>query len=154
MQKQRFDVTGMSCAACQAHVEKAVSKVDGVKNVSVSLLTNSMNVECDDAVCSGENIISAVSSAGYGAAMAQGKGSAPDITKKAADNAGDKKRRLWLSVAFMLPLFYLCMGPMAGLPVPVIFTGRENIMIFALTQLILAGVVCGINFEYFKNGFK
>ncbi len=154
MQKQRFDVTGMSCAACQAHVEKAVSKVDGVKNVSVSLLTNSMNVEFDDAVCSGENIISAVSSAGYGAVKSQGKNSAPDITKKAADNAGDKKRRLWLSVAFMLPLFYLCMGPMAGLPIPGIFTGRENIMIFALTQLILSGVVLAINFEYFKNGFK
>ncbi len=154
LKKQRFDVTGMSCAACQAHVEKAVGKVGGVKNVSVSLLTGSMNVEFDEAACSDSDIISAVKGAGYGAGLPSGKNASPDISDKAAGDAAYKKRRLWLSIGFMVPLFYLCMGPMAGLPVPGIFSGRENAMVFALTQLLLAGVVSVINFDYFKNGFK
>ncbi len=153
--KQKFDVSGMSCAACQAHVEKAVSKVEGVSDVSVSLLTNSMNVEFDPEKCAPESIISAVSHAGYGASPASAdKKQTADITDKTAENAKLMKKRLWWSVGFLVPLFYLCMGHMIGLPMPAIFTGHKNMMIFALTQLVLAFVVSAINFHYFRNGFK
>ncbi len=155
MSKQSFDVTGMSCAACQAHVEKAVSKVEGVKDVSVSLLTNSMRVEYDGGVCDDAKIISAVSGAGYGASVRSGESkAAPDVTDAADKNTKAMKKRLWLSVGFLVPLFYLCMGHMIGLPIPSIFTGHENMMILALTQLILTFIIASINFHYFRNGFK
>lgn len=155
MSKQSFDVSGMSCAACQAHVEKAVSKVEGVKDVSVSLLTNSMRVEYDGGICDDGKIISAVSGAGYGASVKSADKKAPvDVTDAADKNAKAMKKRLWLSVGFLVPLFYLCMGHMAGLPIPSIFTGHENMMIFALTQLVLTFIIAAINFHYFRNGFK
>ncbi|MBR1421889.1 MAG: heavy metal translocating P-type ATPase, partial [Ruminococcus sp.] len=155
MSKQSFDVSGMSCAACQAHVEKAVSKVEGVKDVSVSLLTNSMRVEYDGGICDDGKIISAVSGAGYGASVKSADKKAPvDVTDAADKNAKAMKKRLWLSVGFLVPLFYLCMGHMAGLPIPSIFAGHENMMIFALTQLVLTFIIAAINFHYFRNGFK
>ena len=110
--KQKFLVTGMSCASCSAHVEKAVSKVPGVISVSVSLLTNSMTVDFDQQKTAPEAIIQAVQQAGYGASL-------PDSGKKAEkkspakmeeDAAASMKKRLIWSMVFMIPLFYLAMG--------------------------------------------
>ncbi len=150
MKKTKFDVTGMTCSACQAHVEKAVKAVEGVSTVNVNLLRNYMQVEFDENTTSPEKIIAAVVNAGYGAS---------DLDKKAEKSASSSdlknmKKRLILSLCFMLPLFYLCMGHMLGLPVPAIFNGHENIMIFCLTQLLLTIPIIALNFHFFRNGFK
>lgn len=148
---EQYNVTGMSCAACSARVEKAVSAVEGVKTCSVSLLTNSMSVEGD---VSPEVIISAVKAAGYGASL---KGAA----KQAAsddDSLADKetpalKRRLFASIGFLLVLMYFSMGHMMlDLPVPAFFEG--NHIALGLMQMILAAIVMVINQKFFINGFK
>ena len=150
MRKEKFDVTGMSCAACQAHVEKAVSKLDGIKNVSVNLLQNSMLCEFDENLASSEKIITAVKNAGYGASL---KGKSKENSE--SDNEiKDMKKRLWWSVAFLVPLFYICMGHMANIPIPPIFTGHKNMLVYALAQLLLTIPIIAINFHYFTNGFK
>lgn len=149
--KQRFDVTGMTCSACSAHVEKGVSKLAGVKNVSVSLLQNSMTVEYDESALNEQQIINAVKHAGYGATVAGSK-KVENVTVKSSADAM-KKRMLW-SIVFLVPLFYLCMGHMAGIPIPPIFTGHENMMVFALTQLFLTIPIIVLNKHYFINGFK
>ncbi|SDA13927.1 Cu+-exporting ATPase [Ruminococcus sp. YE71] len=149
MQSQKFNVGGMTCSACQAHVEKAVRELDGVRSVNVSLLQNTMQVEFDEAECSVGNIITAVGNAGYTAAEKGAEPAAP-----AADKLGSMRKRLVWSVGFLLPLFYLCMGHMIGLPIPLIFTGHENMMVFALTQLMLTIPIIALNTHYFRNGFK
>ena len=154
--KQKFLVTGMSCASCSAHVEKAVSKVPGVISVSVSLLTNSMTVDFDQQKTAPEAIIQAVQQAGYGASL-------PDSGKKAEkkspakmeeDAAASMKKRLIWSMVFMIPLFYLAMGHMMHWPLPGIFLGDENLLIFALTQFLLCLPVLIVNRKYFTGGFK
>lgn len=152
MKKLKFDVTGMTCSACQAHVEKAVRNVSGVSAVNVNLLQNSMQVEFDDGLIGALQIISAVERAGYGASE---KGAKSD---NKAGSAGDEirkmKTRLISSVCFLIPLFYICMGHMFGLPVPSILSGHENMMIFAITQLLLTVPIIALNFHFFRNGFK
>ncbi len=148
--KKRFSVSGMTCSACSAHVEKAVAKLDGVENVTVSLLQNSMTVSFDEKILTAEKICTAVSKAGYGAL--------PDGEKKTVQNGADplkamKIRLIW-SVIFLVPLFYLCMGHMIGLPMPGIFMGHENMGVFALTQLFLTLPIVIINRNYFVNGFR
>ena len=160
MEKKKFDVTGMSCAACQGHVEKAVKKLDGVKSVNVNLLQNSMQVEYDESCVSPADMIAAVEKAGYGASeKAAGGAQTGGDTGAARSNAAEKalknmKRRLISSVVFLVPLFYICMGHMAGFPLPTILKGHENMMIFALTQLLLTVPIIALNFHYFSNGFK
>lgn len=152
MKKLRFDVTGMTCSACQAHVEKAVRNISGVSAVNVNLLQNSMQVEFDDALTGVLQIISAVERAGYGASEKGVK------SEKTADSGTDEikkmKKRLIYSVCFLIPLFYICMGHMLGLPVPSILSGHENMMIFAITQLLLTVPIIALNFHFFRNGFK
>ena len=154
---EQFVVTGMSCAACQARVEKAVSKVDGVDSCSVSLLTNSMGVEgnADPA-----KIIEAVEKAGYGASL---KGeekksiSASEKLKMEEEALEDKetpklKRRLILSVGFLIVLMYITMGyNMWGWPLPSFFD--HNFMALSLTQMFLALIVMAINHKFFTSGF-
>lgn len=156
MQKKKFDVTGMTCSACQAHVEKAVRGVSGVKSVNVNLLQNSMQVEFDETAADAAAIINAVSDAGYGAAEKGAKGN--DASKASADIASEEllkmKRRLVLSVCFLVPLMYLCMGHMFGAPIPSVFSGHENMMLFALTQLLLTIPIIALNFHFFRNGFR
>lgn len=160
MEKKKFDVTGMSCAACQGHVEKAVKKLDGVKSVNVNLLQNSMQVEYDESCVSPADMIAAVEKAGYGASeKAAGGAQTGGESGAAKSNAAEKalknmKRRLISSVVFLVPLFYICMGHMAGFPLPAILKGHENMMIFALTQLLLTVPIIALNFHYFSNGFK
>ena len=130
MKKLKFNVTGMSCAACQAHVEKAVSKVNGVMDVNVNLLANK--------ITNAQSVINAVESAGYGASEIGDKENKTASPVAATQDESKKmKKRLWWSVGFLIPLFYICMGHMANIPIPPIFAGHKNMMIYALTQLLL-----------------
>ena len=156
--KCKFDVTGMSCAACQAHVEKAVNALEGVDNAAVNLLANSMVAEFDESKLSPEDICAAVDKAGYhasvhGASPAAGAGAARQ-SDPAAEQARQMKHRLILSIIFLVPLFYLCMGHMVGAPLPSIFLGVENSMVFTLTQLVLVVPIMYINDHYFIDGFR
>lgn len=150
MKKTKFDVTGMTCSACQAHVEKAVNALEGVSAVNVNLLRNYMQVEFDESLVTADKIIDAVVKAGYGASETGKKSE-----KSASDgNLKGMKKRLILSLCFMIPLFYLCMGHMFGLPIPKILDGTENMMIFTLTQLLLTIPIIALNFHFFRNGYK
>ena len=126
MKKQKFTVTGMTCAACQANVQRAVSRLDGAKSVDVNLLSGSMTVEYDENILNNEEIINSVSSIGYGALLpsaaetSKGKFSSEwEKRKQRAENErlAMKKRLIW-SVVLLIPLMYVAMGPMMGLPVP------------------------------------
>ena len=154
--KQRFDVTGMSCSACSAHVEKAVSRVPGIDTVQVNLLQNSMTVEYADGAVDEKTIIDAVTEAGYGASVKgqEVKKAANEVQKKASDDTRAMKHRLLWSIVFLVVLMYVSMGHMLGFPLPGILTGHENVMIFALTQFILTLPVMYLNRKYFENGFK
>ena len=153
---EQYNVTGMSCAACSARVEKAVSQLDGVESCSVSLLTNSMGVTGD---VSAENVIAAVEAAGYGASI---KGN--DQEKKSTGISADEellkdretpklKKRLIASLCFLIPLMYFSMGAMMwGWPVPAIL--EHNHVAMGLIQLLLTGIVMVINQKFFISGMK
>lgn len=161
MKKEQFNVTGMTCAACSARVEKAVGRLPGVDKIAVNLLKNSMVVEYDEAALDTQKIIGAVTEAGYGASLKeaaqQGKAakamqaSANDIARQEYEAV---KKRLKLSLVFAVPLSYISMGHMMGWPLPEIFLGVENAMIFSLTLLLLVIPVVFINFKFFRVGFK
>ena len=165
---EQYTVTGMSCAACSAHVEKAVSKVPGVTSCSVSLRTNSMGVEGTASV---QEIITAVEKAGYGASKKesgkkdgrQGIASKEDTLKKSAQEAERAmKWRLAISIGFLVPLMYISMHHMFyewfGLPIPKIidsiFSGTQNAIIFGFTQILLLLPIVYVNRNYFIVGFK
>lgn len=152
--KQKFDVTGMTCSACSAHVEKSVSKLEGVQCVNVNLLQNSMVVEYDDHALGTTDIIHAVESGGYGASVQGGNKTQEAPKNVAAEEMHHMKRRLIASFCFLIPLFYISMGHMMGAPLPAILLGDENVMIFALTQLFLTIPVLIINKKYYVVGFK
>ncbi|MCI8497610.1 MAG: heavy metal translocating P-type ATPase [Clostridiales bacterium] len=163
--KQKFNVGGMTCASCSAHVEKAVGKLDGVSSVSVNLLAKNMTVEYDADVLSADGIMKAVSDAGYQASLDDGSGAkvqSPSKTADAWDEAGALRRRFWTSLCFLVPLMYLSMYHMFnewfGLPIPGfmhdLFHGPENAVTFALTQLILVCPILLVNQKYFTTGFK
>lgn len=152
--KQKFDVTGMTCSACSAHVEKSVSKLEGVQCVNVNLLQNSMVVEYDDNALGTTDIIHAVESGGYGASVQGGTKTQEAPKNVAAEEMHHMKRRLIASFCFLIPLFYISMGHMMGAPLPAILLGDENVMIFALTQLFLTIPVLIINKKYYVVGFK
>lgn len=161
MKKDQFNVTGMTCAACSARVEKAVGRLPGVDKIAVNLLKNSMVVEYDETALDTQKIIGAVTDAGYGAslkeAVQQGKAartmqaSANDIARQEYEAV---KKRLKLSLVFAVPLSYISMGHMMGWPLPEVFLGVENAMIFSLTLLLLVIPVVFINFKFFRVGFK
>ena len=164
-QKQTFDVSGMTCAACSARVEKTTSGVAGVEHAVVNLLKNSMEVEYDGNPATLAAISAAVEKAGYGAAprveatAAAGAPSGPAIASAARENAAAKvaahvRMRLIVSFVFTIPLFYLSMGHMFGWPIPGIFLGHENMLTFAFTQFLLLLPVIFVNFKFFRVGFK
>lgn len=150
----------MTCSACSAHVEKAVGKVNGVRTVSVSLLTNSMTVDYDEAAAGEREIIAAVENAGYGADTARSaagkqKGAAdPDPNAVLADEIKQMKTRVVWSFVFLLPLFYISMGHMMGLPLPHVLHGNENAIAFSFTQFLLCLPIVYLNRKYFQVGFK
>ena len=152
---EQYNVTGMSCAACSARVEKAVKKVPGVTSCSVSLLTNSMGVE---GTASPAAILSAVQEAGYGASpknasSSKASGASADLDALADHETPKLKRRLIASLGFLLVLMYFSMGHMMwGWPLPHWFDGNHVAM--GLVQLLLAGIVMVINQKFFINGFK
>ena len=154
--KQKFNVTGMTCSACSAHVEKAVRAVDGVSDVNVSLLTNSMNVEFDPAVASVDKIVAAVEHGGYGASPYEATPSAQNAKSKTSAQHQNtvSLARLVVSLAFCAVLMYVSMGSMVGLPLPSFLTGHENAVSFALVQLLLCLPVWYVNRNYFAVGFK
>ena len=155
--KQTFNVSGMTCSACSAHVEKAVCRLDGVAEVNVSLLTNSMQVTYDEDAASSEAIIAAVKSSGYGASLPQAAGTAAPAARQEDVMAGElaqmKHRMVW-SFAFLIPLFYISMGHMMGAPLPGFLTGMDNALAFAFTQLLLTLPIMYLNDKYYKVGFK
>lgn len=162
MRKEQFDITGMTCSACSARVEKSVAKLPGIQEVSVNLLKNSMVASYDEAVLDTAGIVQAVEKAGYGAfpkTATQNKSSAavpaakPEVSTAQAAYR-QMKQRLLLSAIFTIPLFYISMGHMMGWPLPVFLLGMENAMSFAFTQFLLLLPVVFVNFKYYRMGFK
>lgn len=151
--KQKFDITGMTCSACSSHVDKSVRRLSGVCEVNVNLLKNSMVVEYDENVLDTQNIINAVKSGGYGASVA---GAQKQQITDAAKNSEEKsvKNRLIVSFACLIPLMYISMGHMWGLPFLEVFDKIENALAFAFTQFLLTIPVVFVNRKYFKAGFK
>ena len=147
---ERYSVTGMTCSACSARVEKAVSKLDGVISVSVNLLTNSMTAEHDDSITT-DDIINAVRNAGYGASLYETKRAS---SGRKSDAEKIMLKRLISSVCLLIPLMYISMGHMIGLPIPSIFTGHHNALNFALIQLVFCIPIMIINHKYYTVGFK
>ena len=170
MQKESFNVTGMTCSACSARVERAVKKMEGTAEVSVNLLTNTMTLAYDAAVTSPAAIIAAVENAGYGASVkgaggaqaAPQSGSAADAGADAAERATRAMRsRLLTSILFLLPTMYLAMSPMLamwGVPYAAgfqeVFWGAENALTFALAQFMLVLPIMYVNRPYYVNGFR
>ena len=169
MAQDKFDVGGMTCAACQAHVDRAVSKLDGVQSVAVNLLAGSMMVDYDPVQVTPDDICTAVDRAGYSASpistgadavqsgSAQARSGAAHMespTKKLEAAASAMRTRLIVSIVFLIPLFYIGMGHMLGWPLPGIFTDHTHSMTLALTELVLLIPIVYVNDAYFINGFK
>ena len=167
MKIEKYNVTGMTCAACQANVTRCVSKLPGVSEVNVSLLANNMTVSYDETAVTESDIVQAVSKIGYGASpveQADAQGTAKgksgfskewqDRQDRTLQNQKAMKTRLVSSIVILIPLMYIAMGHMMGLPVPGIFVGTENTLISALTQLLLTIPVLFINRHFFQTGFK
>lgn len=165
MKTEKYNVTGMTCAACQANVTRCVSKLEGVEEVNVSLLANQMTVSYDESKVGEEDIIQAVEKIGYGAssleqqpAAAQSRGGFRSEWQARQDQAMNSqkqmKRRLISSIVLLVPLMYIAMGSMMGLPVPWFFVGMENSLVNALAQLLLTIPVLFINRHFFQTGFK
>ena len=169
MAQDKFDVGGMTCAACQAHVDCAVSKLDGVQSVAVNLLAGSMLVDYDPEQVTPDDICTAVDRAGYSASpvsagteatpggSAQARSGAAHMespTKKLEVAASAMRTRLIVSIIFLIPLFYIGMGHMLGWPLPSVFTDHTHSMTLALTELVLLIPIVYVNDAYFINGFK
>ena len=157
--KQTYHVTGMSCAACAAAVEKSVRKLPGVKRADVNLLANKLSVEIDPEIVTPADIMRAVEKAGYGAEPLDIKAAASASRSKTAVNPAEveqkeMKQRLILSVVFLIPLLYLSMGHMAGLPLPSRLHGAANAVPYAFTQFLLTLPIVAINRKFYSSGFK
>ena len=167
--RQTFDVTGMTCAACSARVTKAAQGVPGVQEAAVNLLKNSMELVYDGDPDTIVAVSAAVEKAGYGAipridaqvepAVDSGANVAAalpttSVSAAAARAADEVKRRLIVSAAFAIPLFYLSMGHMFGWPLPAFFLGHQSMMVVALTELLLLVPILFVNRGYFQRGFK
>ena len=162
MKNEKFHITGMTCAACQANITRNVGKLDGVEEVNVSLLANQMTVAYDEEKTDEQAIIHAVTEIGYGAS-----GTGTEAQKDSGfgkewqnrremteENQKEMQRRLITSLAILIPLMYVAMGPMMSLPVPGFLVGMENSLISALTQLLLTVPVMIINRHFYQSGFK
>ena len=162
MEKRNFNISGMSCAACSAMVKKSVEKLNGVISADVNLLANSMTAEYDPLLVSPALIIEAVTNAGYGASLKEkeikGRSSEKPASAKPPNpldtELSGMKHRLAASIVFLVPLMYVSMGHMAGLPLPGFLSGAENGVSFALTQFLLCLPVAFTNRKFFTNGFK
>ena len=159
MTKKKFSVTGMSCAACSAAVEKAVSRLDGVESAQVNLLANSMVCTYDELKTDPSAVIAAVEKAGFGAAEAAEAGQTSAVPKAKSKEAPSDgftaiRTRLWVSVVFLVVLMYVSMGHMIGLPLPHFLHGTQNPVPFAFLQFLLTLPVLYVNRKFYFNGFK
>lgn len=159
METRQFNVTGMSCAACSSRVEKAVCALRGVSAAEVNLLTNSLKATFDEGVLGVEDIERAVEDAGYGASekgfAGRGRTAAATASEADAEAAAEAVRvRLIWSFALLAPLMWLSMGPMAGLPVPVMLTGAQGAPMMAFTQFLLTLPIVLLNRRYFTGGLR
>jgi len=158
MKTEKFDVTGMTCSSCVAHVEKSVRKLTGIKSVNVNLLTNSMSVIFDEHDLTVQSIENAVVDAGYEAHLREITtnsvvSSSPKIDYVQLEQA-EMKMRWWTSLIFLIPLLYISMGHMIGLPYPHSFHSIENVLLIAFTQFLLTLPIVFVNRKYFQVGFK
>ncbi len=157
--KQKFSVTGMTCSACSAHVEKTVAGLRGVHSVHVNLLGGTMAAEYDQSVTNDGEILKAVEDAGYHASLSASVSSARGekavhAEETVIDEMSSMKRRFFTSLIFLLPLFYLAMGHMLGFPVPGILHGDRNALSFALAQFLLLLPILYVNDKYYKVGIR
>ena len=156
--KQKFDITGMTCSACSANIEKNVKKVTGVQDVNVSLLSNSMSVEYDDTKTGDNQIVQAVTDAGYGASLAA-QGTKTTLKREpridpVVKQAAEMKNRLIVSFLFLIPLMYVSMGHMFHFPLPAWLHGTANAVSFSFLQLLLTLPIVYVNRKYYQVGFK
>lgn len=149
--KQTFTVTGMSCAACSARVERVTSRLSGVKSCAVDLLGGSMTVEYDEKLCAADQIIAAVTAAGYGACLPQGRKHKNEMQEKALSSM---KKRIIVSFVFLAAVMYLSMSGMLGLPLPQLLTKADHSLVFALVQLLLTLPIVLVNRTYYQKGLK
>lgn len=158
MEKLKFDISGMTCSSCASHVNRAVSKLKGVKNVNVNLLLNNMEVEFDNKILKSDDIIQAVEKAGYGASLDGNKKESNKDTenKNEKNNLKLLKRKLIVSICFLIPLMYIAMHHMLPTPTFIsnIFDGDDNIFTEVFTQFLLLIPIVYINRTYFSSGFK
>ena len=160
--KKEFDVSGMTCSSCAIHVEKSVRKIDGLGEVRVNLLTNTLSIDMDgeSVDIDDQRIVKAVEDAGYGASPKvkhdanEAVNSTNDPRVHVAKELKSMRSRLIVSFAFSIPLLYLAMGHMFNWPLPGLFHGTQNAMTFAFTQILLTIPVFIVNGRYFKTGFK
>jgi len=156
LKTKKFNITGMTCSACSARIEKNLNKTPGVTEVNVNLLSNNMTVKYDETVLSEGDIVKVVINTGYGASSAEKKKETPDKNDKtdAEKEFIEMKKRLIISFIFAVPLFYISMGHMLKWPLPDFFHGKANSITFAFTQFLLALPVMIINKKYYVVGFK
>lgn len=161
MKIEKFTVTGMTCAACQANVSKTVGKLAGVNSVDVNLLSGSMKVEFDENITDESTIINAVQSIGYGASLSTPSSKQntfkDEWNKKRSSTDNERlsmKKRLIASIILLIPLMYIAMGEMMGLPVPSFLSGENNLLISAFTQFLITVPILIINKKFFISGFR
>lgn len=153
--KEKFNITGMTCSACSARVEKAMAKLDGVQTYTVNLLTNSMSVEYNEDSITTSEMIQAVEKAGYGASLVSEKREASiENSATTPQEHDDFAMRLWVSFCCLIPLMYVSMGHMVGAPLPDFLVGHANAVGFAMVQFLLTLPICYVNRHYFFNGFR
>ena len=155
MQTRYFTVTGMSCAACSANVEKAVSRLDGVETAQVNLLTKRMAVSYNPDTVNADTIIQAIEKRGYGAfPLSEENTAKPSVRQADSEITDTEKKQFIFSLFFLIPLMYISMGRMLHLPFPSFFAGTENALTFAFTQFLLTLPVLALNRVFFINGLK
>lgn len=155
MENKKFNIKGMTCTACAATIERRLDKLAGIDTVAVNFATEQMHISFDDAALSTGEILSAVKDAGYEAIdPSSGTASADPNTNPADAHADAMWRRLIFSLIFTVPIFYIAMGPMMGLPIPSFLAGRQNLLFMAFTQLLLTLPVMFIGFQFYEIGFK
>jgi len=154
MKTKKFDVVGMTCASCVAHVERSVQKLEGIESVNVQLMTNSMTVTYDDTKMEAKVIEDSVHKAGYEAHLKDAESKKTEVIDYVKEELAQLKNRFWISLGFLIPLLYISMGHMMGMPIPSFLSGYANLSAFAFTQFLLTIPVLYLNRSFYNVGFK
>ncbi|MBN2696249.1 MAG: cation-translocating P-type ATPase, partial [Bacilli bacterium] len=150
MKREKYDVTGMTCSACQARIEREIGKIEGIKEATVSLINNSLIVDYDDQIVNSDKIISTVRSSGYDARI---NDSTNNTRSESTAEIASQRIKLWLSLGLLVLLFYVSMGQMLGIWQPTFLTDMKNTSYYAVIQLVLTTPILVLNFHYFSKGF-